>query len=167
MAALETEKSQASLLSDVLQSAVSDVARDQELHERDVGGALCARSTDSSMRFVEGQTVNLDLRAEAGAGGAAGLVGHVCAAAAARGKPVVTVHEDSLEADDNEARSPSESEPRWAIAVPIFAADNCPIWVLYLEGRGERRDAEQLESSVGSLLYYREVLELLLKSKAE
>jgi len=81
---------------------------------------------------------------------------------------VVTVFDDPRSSSADE---PGESEVidpalRWTIALPIGLADGRPLWVLRVDGLVESRSEGQLESSVARLLYYRELLELLLKGLA-
>jgi hypothetical protein len=165
-AALRANREQSELIHDVLRSAVEDVASDQELADGFVTGAIFAPAPDGSLEILEGQTVNLEgpesgLRVRPGETG----VGEAIRAS----NPVVTVFRSPLEEStiqDPEQRGRINPALRWIIAVPILAEDDNPVWVLSIAGLVETRTADQLQSSVGHLLYYREFLELLLKGIA-
>ena len=156
-AAVDAERDEAKLLNDVIHSAVVDVAGDQRLPEALVRGALLAYSEGGTPRILEGQAVNFDSMADvAGVGSDDSGVGK----AVQTRSPVVTVFKDPT------GPEPAQPSVRWTIAVPVLGPEGRPLWVLRVDGLVEERTADQLRSSVGHLLYYREVLELLLKSLA-
>jgi hypothetical protein len=165
-AALQARRDESELIRDVLRSAVTDVAADQQLADGLVTGAIFAPAPDGSFRIMEGQSVNLEkpnfeLQVRPGETG----VGE----AIRTGKPVVTVFRAPLEEstiEDPEQRMRINPALRWIIAVPILAEAHRPLWVLSIAGLVEARSPEQLQSSAGHLLYYRELLELLLKGIA-
>jgi hypothetical protein len=162
-AAQQIAKDEPEILHDVLQSAVADLAADQQLADGLVTGAFFVPAPDGSFEILEGQTVNLEgpdseLHIQPGETG----VGE----AIEEGKPVVTLFSSPLEEStirDPEQRRLINPALRWIIALPILADDGRPVWVLSITGLVEPRTAEQLQSAVGHLLYYREFLELLLK----
>lgn len=166
-AVLHAERKQSAVLQDVLESAIADVALDQKLSPRLVRGALYAASPSDGWRVVQ----VVDSEYVSGAGSQSwGMQasGEGVSDAAAQRKPVVTICQRS-EKNAPPVTDPdsSVSETRWTIAIPVLGADSEPVWVLSVEGAGEARDAQQLHSSVGRLVYYREILELLLKANAE
>jgi hypothetical protein len=166
MAAKEAEFQQSKLIHDVLESAVADVASDQQLPDGLVTGAIFTQEADQSLRILEGQAINLEapefeLRIRPGETG----VGE----AARTGSPVVAVFKSPLQEstiEDPEERARINPALRWIIAVPVVPEDHHALWVLSISGLVEPRTQEQLERSVGHLLYYREFLELLLKGIA-
>jgi hypothetical protein len=165
-AAARAETEEQAFLREVLQGAVADVAADQRLAEGLVRGALYGLNEGQSVRVLEGETINFDPaeieRIDKGTGELG--VSEVFKG----GHPIVTVfgsaEENSLE--EQELGESLDPALRWRIAVPVFGSGQEPIWVMGLDGLVEGRTSEELRSSVSHLLYYREVLELFLKTLA-
>jgi hypothetical protein len=165
-AASRAQREKPELIHEVLRSAVADVAADQRLADGLVTGAIFGAGPDGSLRILEGQTVNLNgteyaievWPGETGVG-----------EAFQTGNPVVTVFRSPFE--ESTIQDPKQRELinpalRWIIAIPVVAGDHHALWVLSIAGLVDVRSPEQLQSSVGRLLYYREFLELLLKGIA-
>lgn len=159
------QENRPAFVKDVLQTAVSDVAKDLELPDGLVRGVIFNLAADGSARIADELAVNFDgtdaelelLANEMG-------VGELVRTRA----PVVTVFDD-LPADAQEPSKRQLINPalRWIIAVPIGTTHGDPLWVLSIDGLVESRSEPQLESAVARLLYYRELLELLLKGLAK
>jgi hypothetical protein len=155
------------LIGDALRTAVSDVAAEQHLGEGLVSGVIFAHSTGGALEIVPGLTVNLEepeaqLQARPAEAGIEEAV--------QTGQPVITVFRSAI--DQNTTEDAGEREPIdpalcWVIAVPIASEAHEPLWVLRIAGIVEPRSEAQLRPSVGRLLYYRELLELLLRRVAE
>lgn len=150
-AAAHAESEQAAVLADVLESAAADVAMDQELEPAQVRAALFSPQ-DGSWRLVACQPSGGSNPTDAPShGGAPGeLTTEALRAATTERQAVVTMSEDS----------------GWSITLPVLGAEGKPVWILDLESSVARDGVEQLHSAVGRLLYYREALELLLKTNA-
>jgi len=166
-AAADVEERDTKILRDVIKTAIGEVAADQELPERYLRGAIFARQPDGALRILKDQHVGEDWRdkdisirlGESGVG-----------EAFEKGRPVVTVfgspHEESTIRDPAE-RALINTDLRWIIALRVSGGEDEPQWVLAVDGLVEARSQEQLHSSVARLLYYREILELLLRSRAQ
>jgi hypothetical protein len=164
-AAAEAEKESRAVIHDVLESAVAEVAADQQLSSGLVRGALFAREPDGSLRIVEGQTVGFESREEARIRIQPGESG--TGEAAKAGLPAVTVFRSVLDEttiEDPEERARIDPSLRWIISVPVLGGDHQAVWVLSVDGLVEPRTQEQLQSSVAHLLYYGRILELLLRA---
>jgi hypothetical protein len=166
LAAQRAQEDRSEIIKDMLRTAVGDVAKDQDLPDGLVRGAIFSWTNDRSITIVDDLAVNYEgdnayiqfLPGETD-------VGDVFSSHS----PVVTVFDDSAsEAAGQyaERRKVINTPVRWIIALPIGLADGDPLWALSVDGLVESRSEEQLESSVARLLYYRELLELLLKGLA-
>jgi hypothetical protein len=162
-AAQRAERENSELVHDVLQSAVADVAADQDLSDGVVAAAVFVAGRSGSLEPLEGPAFNLDrasvlLRMSSDETGVDQAI--------QGGHPVVTVFpsaDEDATASETERRDWADSPLRWIISVPILAEDGRPVWVLSVAGLVEDRSPEDLQSSVGHLLYYGTFLELLLK----
>jgi hypothetical protein len=152
----EAVKKRGDVIRDVIGSAVAEVADDQGLRDSLVRGAIYSATDDESLAIVKELTVNFDWadtelgRAQPGED----AVGRAFA-------------EASVVVDTHGGFQTTKPEVSWSISVPVMGGSRQPVWVLSIEGLIEDRTIEQLEPSVAHLLYYRELLELLLKSLAE
>jgi hypothetical protein len=162
-AAHSASEKQAELIREVLQSAVIDVADDQKLPQDLVSSAIFASPNDGPFEIVPGLAVNIE-GSESGRRAHPGDIG--VGEAAQGGHPVITVFQSPFIGEDPQQRERVDPELRWVIAVPIFGGEQKPVWVLSVAGFFEPRSEDQLRSSVGRLLYYRELLELFLKGVA-
>ena len=167
-AAEKSEERDIDVIHDVLENAVEEVSADQRLPVGLIRGAIFARQADESLRILKGQTVGFassdetNIRIQIGESGAG--------QAAGSGRPVITLFDSALE--DSTIRDAAERhriDPslRWIIALPVFGAGPEVLWVLTVDGLVERRTQAELRSSVGHLLYYREILSLLLRTHTE
>jgi hypothetical protein len=163
-AASEVAKDKSELLRKVVNSAIADVAADQNLPKDLVRGALFARSPGGSLRIPDGLAVNFrshDEEVIAIRPGESGV-----GEAVSSGRPVITVFvspgEDTTIQDETE-RARIDPDLRWIISLPIASPGEYAPWVLAIDGLTTARTQEQLRSSVGRLLYYVELLELLLR----
>jgi hypothetical protein len=167
LAAQTVESSDQEVLHDILKTAVRDIASQQELSVGRVRGALFQREGDGSLRILAGQTVGFDspqeeeIRIQLGESG----VGE----AAAFGEPVITTFRSPTEEStivDPANRALIDPNLRWIIAVPVAGQQPETQWVLSIDGLIEGRTQDELRQSVVRLLYYRELLELLLRAQA-
>ena len=167
-AAAVAELEDSEVIHDVLESAVADVAADQQLPPAFVRGALFAQQqNDKSLRILAGQTVGFEDQDEALIEMQEGKTGVGEAAESAH--PVITVFESPQIQTTIEAEKEREQiNPalRWIISVPILESGGKPLWILTVEGLVESRTTEQLRSSVARLLYYQEILEMLVHARA-
>jgi len=138
------------LLRDVLHSAAADVAADQGLDEEQVRVGLFNALED---RWSVSPTDPQDATSPTGAEWEEWGLGE----AENRGKPIITVGAVTGEPD---------ALTHWSIALPIPGAEEEPAWIMHIEGSGTDPGPTALHSSAALLLYYREVLELLLKATA-
>lgn len=159
------QEDRSDFVKDVLQTAVADVAKDLELPDGLVRGAIFNLAADGSAQIADDLTVNFE-----------GTDSEIKLLTAEMGgvevmrtrTPVVTVFEDPPpDAQRPTPRQLVNPALRWIIAVPIGTTDGDPLWVLSIDGLVESRSEAQLESAVARLLYYRELLELLLKGLAK
>ncbi|MEA2579135.1 MAG: hypothetical protein QOE83_27 [Actinomycetota bacterium] len=152
------------LIHQVLESAVADVAADQQLSMRLVRAALIANLPDSP-RVLKHQTVNFDqLPVELSR-----IQNDAALRAAESGKPVISLQslqEESAAAEPVE-RGQIDPLPQWVISMPVGQAGGQDAWVMSVEGLVERRAADNLLSSVGRLLYYAEMLDLFRKDRGK
>jgi hypothetical protein len=163
----QVRDNESDLIKDALRTAVSDVAAEQHLGEGLVSGVMFAPSTGGALEIVPGLTVNLEeQKAQLQAGSAEAGIEE----AVQTGHPVITVFRSTIDQNPTEdagKREPIDPDLRWVIAVPIASDAHEPLWVLRIAGIVEPRSEAQLRPSVGRLLYYRQLLELLLRRVAE
>lgn len=155
------------LLRKLVESAVADVADDQGLAAGTVRGSIFAPDDQNVLRIPGRLAVNFGSPEEATIRIRPGESG--VGEAYESGQPVITIFrspgEDSTIADPEE-RAKVDPALRWIVSVPVIALrGERPRLVLEVDGT-QQRTAEQLHSAVGRLLYYREVVELLLKERA-
>ena len=163
-----TETGQSELLRRILISAIEDVASSQDMATSFVRAALFAASPGGSFRIPDGLAVNFTNPDETKIAIQAGESG--VGLAVSDNAPVISIFTapqvDSTIVDDEE-RSRIDPALRWIIAIPIRLDGADAPWVLAVDGLNEARTEAQLHSAVGRLLYYGELLQLLLKHNAK
>jgi hypothetical protein len=145
------EEEQSELLLDVLGSAAIDVGREQRLEPSCIRVALYKTSDRKWSLYTSGGEP-----VPSPPPPSPGPVEWGLESAVSQGKVVITVPSSAEESD----------KPKWTISLPVLETDRAPAWVLYVEGSGPDRSSEDLRTAAAQLLYYREVLELLLKTNA-
>jgi hypothetical protein len=149
-AAAQIQERRGDLLIDILQTAAADVTKDQSLESERVRASLFGVSPSGKWEIVASS--NDSDEADRGFAFETKSVYE----AATEGQTVVT----SFGGDEDEVGSPD-----WTIALPVLAAEQ-PVWILCVSGSRLSPGPIDLRSIASRLLYYREVLELLLKSNA-
>jgi hypothetical protein len=151
-------------LREVLLGAVADVTADQKLETGRVRGALYKLGSAGSPQLLSDQAVNFD-PSQVAVLKRRGSEPGVHEAFKSAGLVIVVFEPEEM------AGSKPEENPdaglRWRIAVPVLGSPEEPTWVLAVDGVIEGRSAEQLRSAASRLLYYREILELFLKTLAK
>jgi hypothetical protein len=149
-------------LKELLRSAATDVAREQDLDQGQVRSALF-RLSDGFLQIVPGLTWNLDdpqerqIKISPGQGSA----GHAFAAA----QPNIAIYanaRDDTSISDTTQRFRVDPELKWIISIPILDQDKSVLAILNVDGLRILKARTDLENSIGTMLHWAKLAGLLL-----
>lgn len=149
-------------LRELLRSAATDVAKEQNLAAEQVRAALF-RLSDGSLQIVPGLTWNIDdpqerrIRISPGEGSA----GRAYEAA----RPHIAIYQNvrnDTSLSDVAQRARINRELRWIISIPILDQDRNVLAVLNVDGLKTPKTREELENSIGTVLHWAQLAGLLL-----